>query len=162
MKTHAGKHPHIIVVVVQLLNRVPLCGPMDFSTSDFPVLHYLPEFAQTHVHGADDAIQPSHSLSPPSPFALSLSQLQGLCQRVNSSHQMAKVLELQLQHQSFCLNISCYNEYSGLISFRIDWFDLLVVQRTLKSLLQHHISKASVLSTEHQCSALFMVQLSHP
>ena len=115
------------------------------STPGFPVLHHLPEFAQTHVHGADDAIQPSHSLSPPSPFALSLSQLQGLCQRVDSSHQMAKILELQPQHQSFCLNISRSNEYSGLISFRIDWFDLLAVQGTLKSLLQHHNLKASIL-----------------
>ena len=70
---------------------------------------------------------------------------------VTSSHQVAKVLELQLQQQSF-------HEYSGLIFFRIDWFDLLVVQRTLKSLLQHHSSKASIL----QGSALFMVQLSHP
>ena len=150
------------MVVVQLLSRVRLCDPMDFSASGFPVLHHLPEFAQTHSHGADDAIQPSHPLSPPSPFAFNLSQHQGLCQKVNSLHQVAKVLELQLQHQSFCLNISPSNEYSGLISFRIDWFDLLVVQWTLKSLLQHHISKASVLSTEHQCSALFMVQLSHP
>ena len=85
----------------------------------------------------------------PSPSALSLSQHQGLFQWVSSSHQVAKVL-------SFSISLS--NEYSGLISFRIDWFDLLAVQGTLKSLLQYHISKASVL----QCSAFFMVQLSHP
>ena len=73
-----------------------LCDPMDF-----PILHYLLEFAQTHVHWVDDAIQSSHHLSPPSPPAFSLSQHQGLFQWIGSSHQVAKVLELQLQHQSF-------------------------------------------------------------
>ena len=94
----------------------------------------------------------SHPLSPLSPPALNLSQHQGLFQWVNSLHQVAKVLEfqLQLQHQSF-------HEYSVLISFRMDWLDLLAVQGTLKSLLQHQNSKASILSH----SAFFMVQLSH-
>ena len=115
------------------------------------VHHQLPELAQTHVHQVSDAIQPSLPLSSPSPPAFSLSQDQGLFQWVSSSHQIAKVLEHQLQHQSF-------NEYSGLISFRMDWLDLLAVQGTLKSLLQHHSSKASVLWH----SAFFMVQLSHP
>ena len=78
-----------------------LCNPTDSSMPGFPVLHYLLEFAQTHVHWVDDAIQPSHPLSPPSPPALNLSQHQGLFQWVSSLHQMAKVLELQLQHQSF-------------------------------------------------------------
>ena len=87
----------------------------------------LPEFAQTHVSRVGDAIQPSHPLSSPSP-AISLSQHQGLFQCVGSSRQVAKVLELQLQHQSF-------HEYSGLVAFRMDWFDLLAVQGTLKSLL---------------------------
>ena len=87
----------------------------------------------------------------PSPPAFNLSQHQGGLFRVSSSHQVAKVLEFQLQHQSFC-------EYSGLISFRIDWLDLLAVQGTLKSLLQHHSSKASIL----RCSSFFTVQLSHP
>ena len=77
------------------------CNPMDCSTPGFPVLHYLPEFAQTHVHWVDDVIQPSHPLSPLSPPALNLSQHQGLLQWVSSSHQVAKVLEFQLQHQSF-------------------------------------------------------------
>ena len=90
------------------------------------------------------------SLSSPSPPALSLSQNQGLFQWVSPLHQVAKVLEFQLQHQSF--------QYSGLIFFRIDWLDLLAVQGTLKSLLQHHSSKALIL----RCSALFIVQLSHP
>ena len=78
-----------------------LCDPMDCSTPDLPVHHKLPEFTQTHVHWVGDAIQPSHPLSSPSPPALNLSQHQGLCQWVSSSHQVAKVLEFQLQHQSF-------------------------------------------------------------
>ena len=109
------------------------------------VHHQLLEFTQTHVHWIGDAIQPSHPLSSPSPPAFNLSQHQGLLKWVSSSHQMAKVLEFQLQHQSS-------NEHSGLISFRIDWLDLLAVQGTLKSLLQHHSSKASILP----CSAFFM------
>ena len=117
------------------------------------VLRYLPEFAQTHVHWVNDAIQLSHPLSPASPPVLNLSQHQGLFQWVSSSYQVAKVLELQLQQQSFQ-----YSLYSGLISFRIDCSDLLVVQGTLKSLLQHHSSKASIL----WCSAFFTIRLSHP
>ena len=116
--------------------------PMDCSMPGLPVLHYLPEFAQTHVHWVNDAIQPSHLLSPPSP-ALNLSQHQGLFQLICSSYQGAKVLELQLQHQ-------CFQELPGSISFRMDWLDLLAVQGTLKSLLQHHSSKASIL--QHSAS----------
>ena len=78
-----------------------LCDPMDCSTPGFPVLHYLPEFAETHVHWISDAIQPSRPLSSPSPLALNLSQHQGLLQWVNSLHQVAEVMELQFQHQSF-------------------------------------------------------------
>ena len=74
---------------------------MDCSTPGFPVHHQLPELTQTHVHRVGDAIQPSHPLSPPSPPAFSLSQHQGLFQGVSSSHQVAKVLEFQPQHQSF-------------------------------------------------------------
>ena len=106
-----------------------LCNSMDCSTEVFPVLHYLSEFAQTHVHWVTDAIQPSHSLLRPSPPALNLFQHQGLLQWVCSWHQVAKVL-------GFSFSISPSNEYSELISFRIDWFDLLAVQGTLKSLLQ--------------------------
>ena len=87
--------------VVQSLSHVRLCDPMDCSTSSFPVHHQLPELAQTRVHRVSDAIQPSHPLSSPSPPAFNLSQHQGLFQRVSSSHQVAKILELQLQHQSF-------------------------------------------------------------
>ena len=78
-----------------------LCDPMDCSMPAFPVLHQLPELAQTHVHWVGDAIQPSHPLSSPSPPVFNLSQHQGLFQGVSSSHQVAKVLKFQLQHQSF-------------------------------------------------------------
>ena len=78
-----------------------LCDPMNCSTPSLPVHHWLPELAQTHVHQVCDAIQPSHPLSSPSPPAFNLSQYQGLFQWVSSSHEVAKVLELQLQHQSF-------------------------------------------------------------
>ena len=102
-----------------------LCNPMNHSTPSLPVHHQLLESTQTHVHWVGDAIQPSHPLSSPSPPAFNLSQHQGLFKWVSSSHQVAKVLEFQLQHQS--------NEYSGLISFRMDWLDLHVVQGTLKT-----------------------------
>ena len=106
-------------------------------------------FAQTHVHWASDAIQPSHPLFSPS-LPLNLAQHQSLFQWVYSSHQVAK-------YYSFSLN-SPSSEYSGLVSFRMEWFDLLGVQGTLKSLLQHHSSKVSILRS----SAFFTVQLSHP
>ena len=128
-----------------------LCNPMNCSTPDFPVLHQLPELAQAHVHWVGDAIQLSHNLSSHSPPALNLSQHQGLSKWVSSSHQVAKVLE-------FRFIISPTSEYSKRISFRMDWLNPLAVQGTLKSLLQHHSSKASVL----QCLAFFIVQLSHP
>ena len=86
---------------VQSLSRVWLCDPMECSTPGLPVHHQLPELTQTHVHWVGDAIQPSHPLSSPSPPALNLSQHQGLFQWVSSLHQVAKVLEFQLQHQSF-------------------------------------------------------------
>ena len=184
---------------------------MDYSTPGFPILCCLLEFAQTYVHWVGDAVPPSHPLLPPSPLALNLSQHQAFFPWVSSSHQVARVLELQLQHQSFhvhnqlqelaqthvchvgdathtshpllspsppAFSLSQYqdlfqwvsfshqvakvlelqlqhptNEYSGLISFRIDWFDLLAVKGTLKILLQHHSSKGSIL----QRSAFFMV-----
>ena len=91
------------LAVAQSLNCVRLCEPMDCSTSGFPVFHSLSEFAQTHIHWVSDAIQTSHPLSPSSPLAFNHSQHQGLFQWVTSWHQVAKVLEfqLQLQHQSF-------------------------------------------------------------
>ena len=98
-----------------------------------------------------DAIQPSHPLSPPSPPDVNLSQI-----RVFSNKSVLHIR--QSKYWSFSFNISPSNEYSGLISFRIDWLDLLAIQGTLKSLLQHHSSEASIL----QCSAFFIVQLLHP
>ena len=124
---------------------------MNRSTPSLPIHHQLPEFTQTHVHRVGDAMRPSHPLSSPSPPAPNPSQHQSLFQRVNSSQEVAKVLE-----KSF--SISPCNEHPGLISFRMDWLDLLAVQGTLKSLLQHHSLKASIL----QRSAFFTVQLSHP
>ena len=139
--------------VTQLCELTP-CNPMDCSTPGFPVLHQLPEPAQTHVHWDSDIIQPSHPPSSPSPPAFNLSYYQGLFQWVSFLHQVAKVLEFQLQHRF----IVCSNEQQGLISFRMDWLDLLAVQGTLKSLLPYHSSKTSIL----KCSAFFILQLSHP
>ena len=121
---------------------------MNHSMPGLAFLHYLPEFVQTHDPWDGDAIHQSHPLLLPS-SALSLSQHQGLFQWVSSLHQVAKILEFQLQNQSS-------NENSGLIVFRINRFDLLTVQVTLMS-LQHHNSKASILWP----SAFFTVQLSH-
>ena len=123
---------------------------MDCSTPGHPVHHQLLEFTQTHVHWVGDAIQPSHPLSSPSPPTFNLSQHQGLFKWVSSHIRWPK-------YWSFSFNISPSNEHTGLISFRMDWFDLLAVQGTLNSLLQHHSSKASIL----QHSAFFIVQLSH-
>ena len=105
-----------------------LCDPMDCSMPGFPVLYHLPEFALTHVHWVVNAIQPSWPLLSPFPPAFNLFQHHGFFQWVGSSHEMAK-------YWSFSFSISPSIEYSGLISFRNDWFDLLVVQGTLKSLL---------------------------
>ena len=120
------------IVVVQLC--LTFCDPMDCSTPGFPVLHCLPEFAQIHVQCVNNAIQSSHPLLP-SP-AFNLSQHQGLFKWICSLHP---------KDWSFSFSISPSNEYSGLISFRMDWLDLLAVQGTLKGLLQHHSSKASNL-----------------
>ena len=115
------------------------------STPGFPVLHYLPEFAQTHVHWVGDDILCHPLLLLPSVFP-----------RVFSNESTLPIR--WPKYWSFSFSFSPSNEYSGLISFQIDWFDLLAVQGTLKHLLQHHSSKASIL----WCSAFFMVQLSHP
>ena len=128
-----------------------LCDPMDHSMPGLPVHHQLLESTQTRLHWVSDAIHPSHPLSSPFPSTLNLSQHQGLFKWARSLHQVAKVLEFQLQHRPS-------NQHSGLISFRMYWLDLLAVQGTLKSLLQHHSSKASIL----WYSAFFIVQLSQP
>ena len=124
---------------------------MNRSTPGLPVHHELPECTQTHVHRVSDAIQPSHPLLSPSPPALIPSQHQGLFQRVSTSHEVAK-------YWSFSFSISPSNEHPGPVSFRMDWLDLLAVQGTRKSLLQHHSSEASIL----HCSVFFILQLSHP
>ena len=136
---------------VQLLSHVRLFAtPMDCSTTGIPVHRQLLEFIQTHVHWVGDAIQPSHPLSSPSPPALNLSQHQGLFQ---------SVLRIRWpKHLNFSFSISPSNEHPGLTSFRMDWLDFLAVQGTLKSLLQHHSSKASILRRW----AFTVVQLSHP
>ena len=126
-----------------------LCEPMDCSTSSFPVLHCLPKLARTHVHLGDDGYNHLilyHSLLLlPSVFPSI---------RVFSNE---SALHIRWP-KHWCFSISPSKEQSGLISFRIDWFDLLAVQGTFKSYLQSHISKATIL----WCSAFFMVQLSHP
>ena len=121
---------------------------MDCSTPGFPVHHQLPELAQTHVHRVSCAIQPSHPLS-------SLLLLPSIFPNIKGFFNDSALCSKWPKYWSFSIGPS--NEYSGLISFRIDWFDLLEVQGTLKSLLQHHSLKASIL----QCSAFLMVQLSH-
>ena len=124
---------------------------MDCSMLGFPVHYQLLELAQTHVHKVVDATQPSHPLLSPSPPARNLSQHQDL------SNESALHIRWP-KYWSFSFSISPTNEQPGLISFRMDLLDLLAVQGTLKSLLQHHSSKASIL----RCSAFFIVQLSHP
>ena len=123
------------------------CDPMDCSTLGLPVHHQLLEFTQTHVHGVSDAIQASRPLLSPSP-ALNLPQHQGLFQWIVLSHQVAK-------YWSFSFSIRPSNEYSRLLPFTMDWLDLFADQGTLKRLLQHHCSKASIL----RLSAFFIVQL---
>ena len=123
----------------------------DCSMPGFPVLYYLAEFAQTHIHWISDAIQPSHPLSCPLLLPSVFPSI-----RVFSS-ELALCIRWP-KYWSFSFSINPSNEYSKLISFRMEWLDLLAIQGTLKNLLQHHSSKATIL----QCSAFFMVQLSHP
>ena len=149
---YCQKAVYSILISIQFISVTQsfptLCNPMDCSTPGFSVHHQLLELAQTHVHQVGDAIQSSHPLlslpfsSCPQSFPAS-----GFLQWVSSSHQVAKVLEFQLQHQSF-------QWIFRVISFRMDWLDLLAVQGTLKSLLQHHSSEASIL----QCSGFFLLQ----
>ena len=129
-----------------------LCDPMNHSSPGLPVHHQLPESTQTHVHRVGDAIQPSHPLLSPSPPAFSPSQPQGL-------FPMSQFFASSGQRIGASASVSILAvKYSGLISFRMDWLDLPAVQGTLKSLLQHHTSKAAILWG----SAFFIVQCSHP
>ena len=138
------------------VSLVPSCvwlfvTPWTAACQAFPVHHQLPELAQVHVHWVGDAIQPSHPLSSHSLPTCNLSQHQGLLHK-----SVLHIMWPKYWSYSFCISHS--NEYSGLISFRIDWLDLFAVQETFKSLLQHHNSKALILWG----SAFFIVQLSHP
>ena len=128
-----------------------LCDPMKHSTPGLPVHHQLLESTHIHVHGVGDAIQPSHPLSSPSLPALNISSI-----RVFSNE---SALHIRWPKDwSFSFSISPSNEHPGLIFFRMDQLDLFTVQGTLKSLLQHHSSKASILLH----SVIFIVQLSYP
>ena len=127
-----------------------LCNPMDCGTPGFPVHHQLQELTQIHVNRVSDAIQPSHPLLSPLSPAFIFPRI-----RVFSNELVLRIRWPKYWSFSFCISPS--NEYSGLISFRIDWLDLFAVQGILKSLLQHHSSETSIL----QCSAFFMVQLLH-
>ena len=125
-----------------------LCDPMNHSRPGLPVHHQLQEFTQTHVHRVCDAIQPSHPLSSPFPPATSI--------RVFSNE---SILRMRWpKYWSFTFSISPSNEHPVRISCRMDWLDLLAVQMTLKSLLEHHSSESSIF----QRSAFFTVQLSYP
>ena len=128
-----------------------LCNPMNRSMPGLPVHHQLSEFTQTHVHWVGDTIQPSHPLSSPLLLPLIFSNI-----RVFPNESALRIR--WPKYWSFSFSISPSSEYPGLISFRMDWLDLLEVQGTLRSLLQHHSSKASILRS----SAFFIFQLSHP
>ena len=145
-------HNTVSVQFSSVIQSCPaLCDPMNHSIPGLPVHHQLPEFTQTHVHWVGDAIQPSHPLSSPSPLPSIFPSI-----RVFSNEPVLRIR--WPKYWSFSFNISPTNEHPELISFRVDWLDLLAVQGTPKSLLQHHSSKASIL----QHSAFFTVQLSHP
>ena len=155
MRYLSGLVLHLMHIPIQFSSVAQSCpslwNPMNHSTPGLPVHHQLPESTQTHVHRVGDAIQPSHPLSFPSPPALNLSSL-----RVFSNESALRIRWPKYWSCSFGIRPS--SEHSGLISFRMDWLDLPAVQWTLKSLLQHHSSKASIFWH----SAFFTVQLSHP
>ena len=138
---------HLVQFISVAQLCLTLCDPMDCSMPGLPVYDQLPEFTQTHVHWVSDAIQPSVV-----PFSSCLQSFPA------SGSSPESVLHIRWpKYWSFSFSISPSNQYSGLISFRIDWLHFLAVQGTLRSLLQHHSSKASVL----WCSAFFIVQFSH-
>ena len=142
----------LCVYISSVVQSCPtLCDPMNCSTPGLPVHRQLQEFTQTHVHRVGDAIQPSHPLSSPSPPAPIPPSIRDFSTESTLHMRWPK-------YWSFSFSIIPSKESPGLISFRMDWLDLLAVQGILKSLLQHHSSKASIL----QRSDFFTVQLSHP
>ena len=142
---------HVFSSVQSLSCGMTLCDPVNCSTPGLPVQHQLPEPTQTHVHWVSDPIQPSHPLS-------SLLLMPSIFPSIRVFSNESALRIRWPKNWSFSFSISPSNEHPGMISFRMDWLDLLVVQGTLKSLFQHHSSKASILL----CSAFFIVQLSHP
>ena len=146
IKTTMRYHPTPLRISSVALSCPILRHPMDCSTPGLPVHHHLAEPTQTHVHRVSGAIQPSHPLSSPSPAP-----------NPESSNESTLCMRWP-KYWSFSFSIIPSTEIPGSTSFRMDWLDLLAVQGTLKSLLQHHSSKASIL----WCSAVFTVQLSHP
>ena len=152
----ASSWPQLLVQFSSVAQScLTLCNPMDCSTPGLPAHHQFPEFTQIHVHWVSDAIQPSHSLlSPSRPLLLLPSIFPSIKIFSNES-----TLRMRWpKYWSFSFSIILSKEIPALISFRMDWFDLLAVQGTLKSLLQHHSSKSWILWR----SAFFTVQLSHP
>ena len=151
----AARYYHTLIRMIQFSSVaqscLTLCDPLNRSMPGLPVHHQLLEFTQTHVHQVGDAIQPSHPLSSPFPPSLDLSSITVFSNESSLHIRCPK-------YRSFSFNISPSNEHSGLISFRMDWLDLLAVQGTLKSLLEHHSSKAEVLWHK----SFFIVQLSNP
>ena len=146
---------HTVLTIIAFFSSVTqscpiLCDPLDCNTPGFPVHHQLPELAQTHVHRVGDAIQPSHPLFPPL-------LLPPICPSIGVFSNESALPIRWSKYWSFSFSINPSNEYSQLTFFRIDYFDLLTVQGTLKSLLHYHNPKASILWH----SASFMVQLSH-
>ena len=146
-----SSNTHIVSQSVQSLSHARLCNPMNRSTPGLPVHHQLLEFTQTCIHRVRDAIQPPHPLSSPSSPAPNPSQIQSLFNESTLHMRWPK-------YWSFSFSIIPSKEIPRLIFFRMGWLDLLAVQGSLKSLLQQHSSKASIL----QCSVFFTVQHSHP
>ena len=151
-EAHTQASDQLLSSVQPIAQSCPtLCHPMNCSTTGFSVHYQLLELAHTLFHQIGDAIQSSYPMLSPSPPAFKLFQHQGLFYEPTLSIRWPK-------YWSFSFSISPSNEYSGLISFRVNWFYLLAIQGTIKSLLQHHSSKASIL----QLSVCFKIQLSHP
>jgi len=154
----AKENYSLIFVVVQLLsrerniNRSTLCDPMDCNTPDFPVLHHLPRFAQTHVHWVGEDIQPSYPLSPPTP-KINISQLQGLFQWVSSSHQVAKISELQHQFFQWIFQDWFPLGLTNLISLQSKGLSR-VFSNTTGGKHQYFHVQASLRSNSHVCAWL--------